>query len=306
MSKLLRAGVRRYLHCFVFWLGIIATAVFGVVGGYNARHYYLEDFYIMLEFMVFAVVISWLVGREYGEGIFRNKVICGHTKGKIFLSELILGEGAAMVMFLLYAGIFAAFNGYVFGVIDTSILLRVFLDMFLVNLCYAALLVTISCLLPNRFAVMAVNILVVLGLCFAAYQIEGILAQEEFTVEYEWQYGGDTTDGKSYMTIVPGSEHQVENPNYVGGTPRDILTTVYSIIFYSRVVEYRDMSMHGGWFHYEGRNGQSDPSWEIDARGFELTEEENADLSLNLLYSLGTLAVISTAGYLGFRKKELK
>lgn len=304
MSKLLRAGVRRYLHSFIFWLGIIATAVLGAVGGYNARHYYLEDFYIMLEFMVFAVVISWLVGREYGEGIFRNKVICGHTKGQIFLSELILGLCAAGVMFLLYAGIFAVFNSYVFGVIDTSILVRVFLDMFFANLLIAALVVTIACLLPNRFAVMAVNILVVFGLCFGSGQIEGILEQEEFTIEYEWQYGGDTTDGGYYMTIVPGSEHKVENPSYVGGTPRAILTTVYHILPYSHAIEYRDMSYD--WFGGIDKNGNMRPSWKIDANGFELTEEEDTDLSLNLLYSIGTLSVISAVGYLCFRRKELK
>lgn len=304
MSKLLRSGVRRYLHSFVFWLGIIATAIFGVIGGYNARHYYLEDFYIMLELMVFPVVISWLVGREYGEGIFRNKVICGHTKGHIFLSELILALCATGVMFLLYAGIFALLNSYVFGVIDTSILVRVFLDMFFANLLIAALVVTIACLLPNRFAVMAVNILVIFGLCFGSGQIEGILKQEEFTVEYEWQYGGDTADGGYYMTIVPGSEHMVENPNYVGGTPRVILTTVYHILPYSHAIEYRDMSYD--WFGCIDKNGNVRPTWKVNANGFELTEEEDTDLSLNILYSLGTLSVVCAVGYLGFRRKELK
>lgn len=304
MSKLLRAGGRRYLHSFVFWLGIIATAVLGVISGFNARHYYLEDFYIMLEFMVFAVVISWLVGREYGEGIFRNKVICGHTKGQIFLSELLLGLCAAGAMFLIYAGIFTAFNSYVFGVIDTSVLVRVFADMLLVNLCFAALLVTIACLLPNRFVVMAANILVAFGLCFGACHIEEALAQEEYTIEYEWIYGGDTTDGGHYRTPIPGTEHKVKNPSYVGGTPRVILTTVYRIVPYGHVVEYRDMS--NNWFRYLDKNGNVRPSWETSASNFELTKEENTDLSLNLIYSFGTMSVISAVGYLCFRKKELK
>ena len=84
MIKLLRAGVRRYLHSVVFWLASIVTVAVAVLCANGARNFYLEDFYIMIEFIIFAVMISWLVGGEYDEGIFRNKVISGHTKVSIF------------------------------------------------------------------------------------------------------------------------------------------------------------------------------------------------------------------------------
>lgn len=60
MIKLLRAGVRRYLHSVVFWLASIVTVAVAVLCANGARNFYLEDFYIMIEFIIFAVMISWL------------------------------------------------------------------------------------------------------------------------------------------------------------------------------------------------------------------------------------------------------
>ena len=45
MIKLLRAGFRRYLHSYIFWLAIAVTVGFAVVCGMEARKYYFEDFY---------------------------------------------------------------------------------------------------------------------------------------------------------------------------------------------------------------------------------------------------------------------
>ena len=46
MIKLLRAGVRRYLHSVVFWLASIVTVAVAVLCANGARNFYFEDFYI--------------------------------------------------------------------------------------------------------------------------------------------------------------------------------------------------------------------------------------------------------------------
>ena len=97
MKNLLRAGVRRYTYNIVFWLSIVFTIVVSVLSAKNTREFYFDDFYCILIFFAFAVLISWIVGRENDEGIFRNKVVSGHTKGQIYISELILGVGACLI-----------------------------------------------------------------------------------------------------------------------------------------------------------------------------------------------------------------
>lgn len=307
MSKLLRAGVRRYLHSFVFWLGLIATAVLAMLCGHNTYLYYLDDFYIMLEFMVFAVVISWLIGREHAEGIFRNKVICGHTKGEIFLSELILAAGAAVVMFLIYAGIFTAFNSYTFGVLPTRALVWIFVDMLLVNLFFAALITAVACLIPNRFVTLVVTVVLVLAVAFVSNQLINLLRQPEYYKEYDYELVEITDDkGNVYVSydIVPGSEHLVKNPYYVGGTLRQVLLGVEHASPYCHICEYYSMAYT--WFGYGFYSEYNNEQWLEQVANNMPTEEDIHNTAFNSLYTLAMLAAVSTAGYFCFRKKELK
>jgi hypothetical protein len=62
---------------------------------------YYDDALVIAQMLIHAVMISWVVGKEFKEGIFRNKVIVGHSKGSIYLSELICGVGIAIVIELL-------------------------------------------------------------------------------------------------------------------------------------------------------------------------------------------------------------
>ena len=87
MQNLLCAGIRRYIRNIVFWLAIIATSVAATLCAVDTRKHYFDDFYCVIVFISLAVVISWLVGRENDEGIFRNKTVAGYTKGQIFISE---------------------------------------------------------------------------------------------------------------------------------------------------------------------------------------------------------------------------
>ena len=97
MAKLLRAGIRRYLHSIIFWLAFIATAAIACICATEAKKYGVEDIYAVIGFLINAILIVMSVGREYSDGGFRNKVINGHTKGNIFISELILGVGAVLL-----------------------------------------------------------------------------------------------------------------------------------------------------------------------------------------------------------------
>lgn len=82
MIKLLRSEARRYFKNVLFWLGIAALLICGLYFGTLEN---LDVTYHLVVPIVMAVLISLIVGREYSDGGFRNKIISGHSKGKIFL-----------------------------------------------------------------------------------------------------------------------------------------------------------------------------------------------------------------------------
>lgn len=303
MSKLLRAGVRRYLRSFVFWLGLVATVVIALRGGQHAYMYYLYDVDTMLEFITFAVVICWMVGREYREGIFRNKIICGHTKGQIFLSELILAEGAAIVMFLIYAGIFTAVNSYTFGVIPTSALMWIFIDMLLVNLFFAAFITALACMIPNRFIALVVSVVLVVAVEFASYQVIDLLRQPEYYAEYDYEkVEFRDNEGNVFVSFepIPESVRLTKNRYYIGGPLRQVMIAVEHASPYCHIYEYSSMSFK--WFGY-GYYGEE--QW-LEQVGGMPTEDDIHNTALNSLYTLAMLAAMGTVGYFCFRKKDLK
>lgn len=304
MTKLLRAGIRRYLHSFVFWLAIAVTVVSAVTCGNYARDFYFEDVYIIIELAAGAAMVSWLVGREYGEGIFRNKIVSGHSKGSVFLSELILGIGACVLMYLLFAVIFLCFNSYVVGAVPTGPASKIFLSCLFANACFAAIFVAVSCLVPQRAIVAIINILLVFGMTFVGYSLQDQLNQPEYHSEYEYKEVSYTDqNGNVHMQMEPDwdSERLVENERYVESPLRDIYEVVNNILPYGHFIDAESNVQN--WFGYTDFEGES--TWENSAN-LEISDENDQELTFNLIYSAVVLLVISGIGYICFCKKDLK
>lgn len=311
MSKLLRSGVHRYAHSIIFWLVVVVNIGAAIVGGYEARRFYFDDFYFTISQLANAVMISWLVGREYEEGIFRNKVVSGHSKGDIFLSELILGVSACVILYLLYALIFLCFNNYIIGHAPVNISLKVFFGGFLASACTAAILVTISCMISHRAIVSIVNILLVFAMVFVANSLQGELHAPEYWEEYEYeeiQYVDE--EGNTHYSLEPieGSEYLVKNESYIYSPLRDVLQFTCRILPYTNITDGTSLTIY--WFGYEqvsiiNRIEGTNVTWAEQA-DFSVTDEDLHDFTINLIYAAVEFFVICGIGYFCFRKKELK
>lgn len=109
MNKLLRADFFRLKKDLIFWFFIFFTMVFS---GINIFKYCSSTGQIILdkvmnEFIMYiclfiAIFISIFVGKEYSEGIIRNKIIVGHSRITIYLSKLIITIIVSILCELIY------------------------------------------------------------------------------------------------------------------------------------------------------------------------------------------------------------
>ena len=313
MTKLLRACVRRYTHNMIFWIAAVLTIGLGISIAHSTRMTYYDDALVIAQMLIHAVMISWVVGKEFKEGIFRNKVIVGHSKGSIFLSELICGVGIAFVLYFLCAVIFVAFNFYEVPLLPASLIVKIFVDYMLLNMCLAAIFVTISCLFSQQAIIAIVNIALVLVMTTASQRLYAQLSQPQYleryeTINSEWI---DENGNIRYKEVkVEGSEYYVDNPTYVGGVKRDIYDTIYKLSPYGHIIEfvYFNMDWHGYEYFLnnpvDGMTGEE--TWELIIGDNEITDETIETFSSHLMYSAILLIATSAVGYIGFRKKEFK
>jgi len=310
MSKLIRAGLRRYVHSHIFLRAVIVTVAIAVFCGYEARKYYFEDFYVMIFLVACAVLISWLVGREHDEG-FRNKVISGHTKGYIYFSELIMGVIGSVILYTLFAVVFLGINSYIIGHAPIGVGVKLFLCGMMACACSTAIVVTVSCMISRRAIVGLVSVLLIFALLFMSQTILSLLKRPEYFEEYDYEYTYKTDEeGNTYleMSAIEGSMHLVENPNYIKSPLRDILNVVCRLSPFTSINEAGNITY--GWFGYDmqvsvNSGNTSHTIWENEA-DFSVTIEENTALNIALVFSSIELIAIGCIGYFLFRKKELK
>lgn len=313
MTKLLRACIRRYTHNTIFWIAAVLTIGLGISIAHGTRMTYYDDALVIAQMLIHAVMISWVVGKEFKEGIFRNKVIVGHSKGSIYISELICGVGIAFVLYFLCAVIFVAFNFYEVPLLPASLIVKIFVDYVLLNMCLAAIFVTISCLFSQQAIIAIVNIALVLVMTTASQRLYAELSQPQYleryeTINSEWI---DENGNIRYKEVkVEGSEYYVDNPTYVGGVKRDIYDTVYKLSPYGHIIEfvYFNMDWHGYEYFLnnpvDGMTGEE--TWELIIGDNEISDETIETFSSHLMYSAILLVATSAVGYIGFRKKEFK
>ena len=279
MMKLLRAGFRRVFKSIIFWLGLCASLLMGVISAINTRTcQYLDDMYIMPFFVIIAIVIALIIGTEHSDGSFRNKITAGHSKGSIYFANLIVFLAFALVAALLYLGIFALLMIGHISTFPTYALIVSAVGFVLVTLSYTVILVSVSMMISQRAINAVVCILLVLATVFSIYVIDDMLGHSEFI---------------EITTTINGEEHAIREPNpkYIGGTPRTILQNIEMLIPYGAVIEYTEII---------------DPCFAEYSVVLDLAAEDVSQLKIMPIYSIILSLLVGTLGWIIFRKKELK
>lgn len=227
MTKLLSANFSRLMRDKLLWIVsaamLIMSALIMINSGITASN--LDDansvkslnscYFNVLPMISFfySVFISFFIGTDYSDGTIRNKIIIGHRRTDIYLSNFITCFAGTLIIFaaLLIGSAFGAiYFGYWQGGIKDYILV-VILGI-LITAALTAVLTLISMLSTNKAITVVLTIVVSLGLVLTASSIYNILCEPEFVRDFVEM----TADGN----IIFGDEKP--NPAYVSGMQRKI------------------------------------------------------------------------------------
>lgn len=234
MTKLLSAGFARVRRDRLLWCFAAAVLVFSVVimlmgiraaierealgDGSTTMEYIYFDLVPMLGLFAAAFTPMFL-GTEYSDGTLRNKLIVGHSRVNIYLSNLIVSTLAALFMALmgLLGGLvgLSHFGGFAMGWLEYAVYVGVFL-LSVVSL--TAILTALQMSVSNKAASAVASLLLFLVLLIGASMLYNALHEPEFTSGYEL-----TAGGISLTEPYP-------NPDYVRGVTRRVYELIVNLL----------------------------------------------------------------------------
>lgn len=224
MRKLLRADFSRLFRDKVF---LISCAVMFSAGMGLPFIHYLDNVnsgegwtadstcfvYAFLVPILLSLVTALFVGTGYSDGTMRNKLIVGHKRHCIYLSQLMACITAGFALCLSYLVPHTCLGLLLLGNFEAGLAkLLVYIGLtFALVIAFSSLLVLIAMLCHNKAYATASCILLVFALLFAGIRITSALNEPEYYSGYSYTENGVTT-----------TEEAERNPNYLYGTKRQI------------------------------------------------------------------------------------
>lgn len=240
MSRLLYADFVKLRKSRFFWISVIVMALWGIF--MKVMEYITTVSYgyeppalssMLFAFALFAGILqaaqtSLFIGTEYSDGTIRNKLIIGHTRAAIYLSNLTVCSVAGIAMCTAYlAGALAA-GIPLCGLDGVSLkgLVILILCTFLMSLALTSLFTLIVMLCQNK-ALSAVATL--LGVCFfivVSIYVTAKLSQPETIPQVTYTLG----DAGQAVAVSDESTPDIPNPSYPRGMERRVYQFLESFL----------------------------------------------------------------------------
>lgn len=231
MSKLLSAGFARLWKSTLFWLEIINMLLFYtliMVSNYkDARYYglsYTLDGFFAGSFMIIgfftATFASLFLGTEYSDGTIRNKLVMGHGRAAIYLSNLTVCFVSTALVCLSSIVLTCVMGIPMFGPLTRPLantLALIGIGIFIAA-AYSAVFTLIAMLVSNKPITVIACIFTCLAIYFGSMGI-GMKLEESETYTSMWMENGE---------LVAGQPHP--NPDYLRGTKRAVYEFLYDFL----------------------------------------------------------------------------
>lgn len=245
MRKLLAADFMRMFKGKVFWIGMILMAVCGVFSAQNQysqamKYGSMIDATLDEVFFTYAVMIgvlcavfcSLFLGTDYSDGTIRNKLIVGHTRLSMYVSNLIVSITAALLMCIAFIVSVSVVGIPLLGFLNMS-LKKIFLELLgstVMVVAFCALCTSISMLNQNKTTVAVISIVGFFALLFTATYIGMRLDEPEYNSGF-------------ILTEQGVEEGEPEpNPNYLNDQERRVYEFLYDFLPTGQAMQYSSLT----------------------------------------------------------------
>jgi len=280
MTKLLHAEFSRLIKTKLFWLGLLVMITVPLYG-VGVRYY---DFYIAHEAVwetadglwfvggmyiavVVSVFVSLFIGTEFSDGTIRNKLTVGHSRGDIYLSNLITCTCVSLFYHIAYIAVLFGAGSLLLKSWETpmkTLAVMTALSMAAV-VASSAVFTMLAMLIHNRSAGAVTAMLVAMAMLIGAMTVYSMLNAPEY-IENAFHMNADGE-------IVPSDP--IPNPKYLTGVKRDVYRHILNLIPTGQMLRF-------------GSLAYSD------------------DMLYLPLYAVGVAVVCTLVGLLVFRRKDIR
>lgn len=232
MRNLLSANFSRLWKDWTFWLcmgSMLLYSILFMLNGCRQATVDLTEYTYSIDLYYFnfaisiggfcAVFCSMFLGTEYSDGTIRNKIVAGHTRTSIYLSNLLLTFFATL--FMMFVWLISAMAAIpILGMWKMGIpnLLLYLLIAVLFIAVLSAIFTFIAMQSSSKAAAVAISILLFLGLLLFASGIHNSLNQPEMVSNVTL-----TKNGLEMGEPIP-------NPNYLSGTIRSVFPFILDFL----------------------------------------------------------------------------
>lgn len=243
MNRLLCANFKRFFRNKVMWVSAAVMLLIGILFAVKTTEMLSVDkvtfIYALPTGLALAAFVSLFIGTDYSDGTIRNKLITGHKRISIYLSNLIVSVAFGILMCKAYLlPIFTiGFARLGFFTLEAKALLMLFGISLMLILSFASIYTLISMLCQNKAVVAVVCVILFIVLLTICAYCNMRLSAPEFLNNYIFMDdSGEIVQGD----LMP-------NPDYVSGTEREIYQFIYDFLPTGQAMMFLDLSMVHTW-----------------------------------------------------------
>lgn len=203
MNKLLRSNFSRLWKNKFLWLAIVFMFGLGVfitvaqhldMVNYDTLNYFDENLLVYVSFVgcFAAVFCSLFTGTDYSDGTIRNKLVVGHHRSSIYLSNLMTSIVAALTMATAFLLSYCSLGCFLLEspVASTGKMVTLVVISIFTIVAYASLFNFLSMLITKKSASAIICLLTFFGLLVLAIIVQGKLDAPEYVSDYSLTVGG--------------------------------------------------------------------------------------------------------------------
>lgn len=294
MSKLLRADFTRLWKSRIFWIGIVFMTAIGIISSttqyremktISGWQPHIDNilFNGCVFMLIFSAVFTGLfIGTEYSDGTIRNKLIVGHTRGTVYLSNFIVCVTALFIIHFMYVAAVAAVGFPLVGNVEKSPweLVRLGLISMVTLTALTAVFLLMSMLIHSKASCCVAAMVLAMAFLMSATFIGSRLSEPEYVDSDLYGFYGMDEAGNVYRMDESGNLYdettakKEKNPYYPTGLKREIYEFLYDFL----------------------------PGCQM----LQISNQNTANPDRMVLYSLAITVAVTGGGVIFFRRKNIK